>query len=167
MIYNEFPVTDKFKKMVAERKAQGILPKPDCPPVRRHHDGFVRNEYEQQMNADFVQIIPANGWRLVYLCNDDGELEIKPLVCWAIYDDEDHIGREIRACVFEDGRVVVVDTSEIDYLGIFGPGQRMPISWKRQIRVKRKRLRNQGSTTTIADKVCGKNKRNINFFKEI
>jgi len=123
------------------------------PQPTRHHYGDIRNAFEQEMNVDIVQIIPAVGWRAVFLY-DDGELEIIPLVCWAIYDNPDVIGREIKACVVEDGTVTVVDENwkglAVDFLA---PGQCMPKSWKRQ--TGKKKVRSQGRIRSMADKVFG------------
>jgi len=129
-------------------------PKKTAHQFSRHHRGDVRNAFEQEMNKDIVQIISADGWRAVYLY-DDGELEVKPLVCWSVYDDKNTIGRDVYAHVLEDGKVTVVDTDGryLDLVGILGPGERMPKSWKRQIKNKKKKARSQGLTRLIADKV--------------
>jgi len=138
----------------ASQKTIKPEPKKTIPQFTKHHRGDVRNAFEQELNADLVQIIPAVGWRAVYRYGD-GELEIRPLVCWAIYDNPDVIGRNIQAFVIEDGEVTMVDTGggDLDYLGILGPEQRLPKSWKRQARDKRKRPKLQGRLRSMADRM--------------
>lgn len=107
--------------------------------------GDVRNEYEQQMNDDIIQIMPAPGWRIAYLM-DEGDIWVKPLLCWAVVDDSDTIGRNITAVTVEETMVDFEDPPCDNALGYLAPGERVPKHWKRQAKAQRKKYRRNRPT---------------------
>lgn len=83
----------------------------------------------QGRDVSVVQVLPADGWSVVYYAQRESLSEepmfSRPIICWALVHADMGKPTVVGVSMDESGEAQFVDKLEYNYLGLLMPGEKM------------------------------------------